>query len=299
MLAAPAHGVKVILTTRVAPREPAAAAARACSGGSTWTRGCRPRTPRRCCAARDPDGRLGLKDAPDALLAQARERTRGFPRALEAVAAILSADRNTTLPELLAETERLPENVVEALVGEAFNRLDPLAQQVMQALGDLPRAGAGGRGGLPAAALPAGDQQRPGAGPAGQHAVRPPRRRPLLPAPGRPRLRPAAHPGRRSPTTATPSRRRSPGTRCATAPPTTSRRPARPARRGEPSTTSPPSSPSSSCAARPATTTPPPQVLLDIDFDYLPALGPLPPRTSSCTTASTATSPTPGPTPPA
>ena len=67
-----------------------------------------------------------------------RERTRGYPRALEAVAAILSADRNTSLPELLAQTERLPENVVEALVGEAFQRLDALAQQVMQALAVYP-----------------------------------------------------------------------------------------------------------------------------------------------------------------
>ena len=84
--------------------------------------------------ARDPDGRLGLKTAPDDLLAQARQRTRGYPRALEALAAILAADRDTTLPELLAETAALPNNVVEVLVGQAFNRLDPLAQQVMQAL---------------------------------------------------------------------------------------------------------------------------------------------------------------------
>jgi tetratricopeptide (TPR) repeat protein len=50
----------------------------------------------------------------------------------------LSADRDTGLAELLAETERLPENVVEALVGEAFQRLDGLTQQVMQALAIFP-----------------------------------------------------------------------------------------------------------------------------------------------------------------
>ena len=38
------------------------------------------------------------------------------------------------MPELLAETRELPGNVVEVLVGEAFSRLDALAQQVMQAL---------------------------------------------------------------------------------------------------------------------------------------------------------------------
>ena len=82
--------------------------------------------------ARDPDGKLGIRDAPAELLAVARERTRGFPRALEALAAILSADRDTTLPELLEQTAALPGNVVQALVGQAFERLDPLAQQVMQ-----------------------------------------------------------------------------------------------------------------------------------------------------------------------
>lgn len=60
-----------------------------------------------------------LLTAPDALLARARDRTRGFPRALEALAAILAVDRDTTLPELLADTEQLPDNVVHALVGYA------------------------------------------------------------------------------------------------------------------------------------------------------------------------------------
>ncbi|MFM8174396.1 MAG: tetratricopeptide repeat protein, partial [Pirellulaceae bacterium] len=41
----------------------------------------------------------------------------------------------TTLLDVLRDTQRLlPENVVEVLVGEAFNRLDRPAQQVMQAL---------------------------------------------------------------------------------------------------------------------------------------------------------------------
>ena len=133
LLSAPAHGVKVILTTRVAPR------------GLLLVQPERQRRldldegldspfAEQVLRARDPDGRLGLKTAPDALLGQARQRTRGYPRALEALAAILAADRNTTLPELLAETSELPGNVVEVLVGEAFSRLDAAAQQVMQAL---------------------------------------------------------------------------------------------------------------------------------------------------------------------
>src|SRR6266567_3753005 len=133
LLSAPAHGVKVILTTRVAPRELLLV---------------RPERQRRLgldegldspyaeqvLRARDPAGRLGLKTAPGELLDQARRRTRGYPRALEALTAILAADRNTTLAELLAETGELPGNVVEILVGEAFSRLDASAQQVMQAL---------------------------------------------------------------------------------------------------------------------------------------------------------------------
>ena len=133
LLSAPAHGVKVILTTRMAPRglllvQPERQRRLDLDEGldSPYAE--------QVLRARDPDGRLGLKTAPDALLGQARQRTRGYPRALEALTAILAADRNTTLPELLAETRELPGNVVEALVGEAFSRLDGPAQQVMQAL---------------------------------------------------------------------------------------------------------------------------------------------------------------------
>ena len=133
LLAAPAHGVKVIMTTRVAPRalllfhpERQRTLGLDEGLGSPYAE--------KVLRARDPDGRLGLKTARDEPLNQARQRTRGYPRALEALAAILAADRDTTLPELLNQTAGLPENVVQVLVGEAFNRLDPLAQQVMQAL---------------------------------------------------------------------------------------------------------------------------------------------------------------------
>ncbi|MCE7859864.1 MAG: TIR domain-containing protein [Chloroflexi bacterium CFX2] len=80
----------------------------------------------------DKDGILGLKNADKDLLMRAHDHTRGFPKALEALFQILSSDRYTMLDELLAMP--LPENVVDALVGEAFNRLDTNAQKVMQAL---------------------------------------------------------------------------------------------------------------------------------------------------------------------
>jgi TIR domain len=133
VLSAPQHGVKVILTTRVAPGsllrvQPAH------QRRLNLDEGLGSPHAENILKAMDPDGTLGLKTAPAEDLAAARERTGGYPRALEALVAILNADRDTTLPELLAEAESLPGDVVEALVGEAFNRLDPLAQRVMQAL---------------------------------------------------------------------------------------------------------------------------------------------------------------------
>ena len=137
VLDSPEHGVKIIITTRVGPQQlqlTMPGRQRRCG----LDEGLPSPYAERVLRARDPDGTLGIRDAPAELLDLARSRTRGFPRALEALAAILSADRNTTLPELLHQTAVLPENVVEALVGEAFERLDPLARQVMQALAIYP-----------------------------------------------------------------------------------------------------------------------------------------------------------------
>jgi hypothetical protein len=133
VLTAPQHGVKLILTTRVAPGsllrvQPAR------QRRLTLDEGLGSPYAENILKKMDPDATLGLKTAPAELLAAARERTGGYPRALEALVAILNTDRDTSLPELLAETASLPGDVVQALVGEAFNRLDPLAQQVMQAL---------------------------------------------------------------------------------------------------------------------------------------------------------------------
>lgn len=127
-------GVKMILTTRIAPRplnlyEPGRQRILYLDEGleSPYAEN--------ILREMDADGKLGLKNAPDALLAQAREYTRGFPRALEALFAILAADRYTSLGEILARGKTsMPVNVIQALVGEAFHRLDGDAQKVMQAL---------------------------------------------------------------------------------------------------------------------------------------------------------------------
>jgi tetratricopeptide (TPR) repeat protein len=134
ILNAPQHGIKVILTTRVAPLD-LALVQPGRQARLDLDEGLASPYAENILREMDVDGKVGLESAPDAELDEARQRTRGNPRALEALFAILSADRNTTLPEILADAERLlPDNVVDALVGEAFNRLDPADQMVMQAL---------------------------------------------------------------------------------------------------------------------------------------------------------------------
>ena len=138
LLAAPQHSIKVIATSRLVPRElllrhPGRQQRVDLDAGLPAPEAIE------VLHSMDPAGALGLRDASPELLATACERTRGFPRALEALAAILAADRDTSLPGLLAAAEKvLPGQIVEVLVGEAFDRLDPLGRQVMQALAVYP-----------------------------------------------------------------------------------------------------------------------------------------------------------------
>ena len=138
MLTAPAHAVTVIATTRVTPTallkvEPARQRQLRLEEGLG--------SPDAQIVLRelDDDGHLGLRDAPDELLDGLRQHTRGFPRALEAVKAILDGDATLTPRDLLDRTRHLPEDqVVQVLVGEAYELLDAPAQQVMQALAVYP-----------------------------------------------------------------------------------------------------------------------------------------------------------------
>lgn len=127
------HMVNALITTRIAPRDLSK-----CEPGRQRVlildEGLPHPYAENVIRERDEDGKLGLKarKETDHLLQKARKKTRGFPRALEAFVAILASDRFTTLEELLDLP--LHEDVVEALVGEAFSRLDATAQKVMQAL---------------------------------------------------------------------------------------------------------------------------------------------------------------------
>lgn len=134
LLGLPHHTVKVILTTRLAPQS-LALFQPGRQRRLDLDEGLASPYAENILREMDADGKVGLKDAPQELLSKARERTRGYPRALEALFAILSADRDATLRDILKDTAGLlPENVVRELVGEAFNRLDKAAQKVMQAL---------------------------------------------------------------------------------------------------------------------------------------------------------------------
>jgi len=134
LLELPPHGVKIIITTRVAPGD-LALVQPSLQRRLDLNTGLDYPYAENILKAMDADGKVGLRNAPDELLAKARERTLGYPRALEHLFGILSADRDTSLQEILDNTEGLlPEKVVTVLVGEAFSRLDVTAQRVMQAL---------------------------------------------------------------------------------------------------------------------------------------------------------------------
>ena len=138
VLTAPAHAVTVIATTRVTPTallavEPAAQRQLRLEDGLDSP------DAENVLRELDDDGHLGLRDAPDQLLDGLREHTRGFPRALEAVKAILDGDPTLTPRDLLDRTRHLPKiQVVRALVGEAYDLLDAAGKQVMQALSVYP-----------------------------------------------------------------------------------------------------------------------------------------------------------------
>ena len=138
VLTAPEHAVTVIATTRVTPAgllkiEPARQHRLRLEDGLGSP------DAQTVLRALDGDGRLGLRDAPGELLDGLREHTRGFPRALEAVKAILDGDDTLTPGDLLDRTRHLPEDqVVQVLVGEAYELLDAPARQVMQALAVYP-----------------------------------------------------------------------------------------------------------------------------------------------------------------
>ena len=134
LLVAPAHGVKLICTTRSLPRP----LMRVQSERQTFIdliEGLQPPDAAELLKILDPSGALGLRNAEPDLLEEARRRTRGQPRALVALRRVLYVDDEKSLADLLEGTSGLlPDEVVDALIGEAFDRLERPSQLVMQAL---------------------------------------------------------------------------------------------------------------------------------------------------------------------
>jgi tetratricopeptide (TPR) repeat protein len=82
----------------------------------------------------DPQGALGLRDAPEDDLRRATRLTRGIPRALEILAGILHGDPTASLPKLLADERLFGKKVVERLVKAGYRRLGEDEQRIMEAL---------------------------------------------------------------------------------------------------------------------------------------------------------------------
>jgi tetratricopeptide (TPR) repeat protein len=131
ILLAPQHSIKVIITTRVPARD-IAIVEPIRNIPLHLDEGLKSPYAENILRAMDGDGHAGFRDASEQQVGKARELTRGFPRALESLFAIISVDRYTSIDELLSL--ELPDTVVESLVGEAFSRLDANSQKVMQAL---------------------------------------------------------------------------------------------------------------------------------------------------------------------
>ena len=88
----------------------------------------------------DADGKLGLRAAPDDLLAHVVDRIGSDPQAMRGLVALLTADYHATLADLLDELPSLPPAAMsEWLHDEAISRLDPGARQLVQALASYRR----------------------------------------------------------------------------------------------------------------------------------------------------------------
>jgi tetratricopeptide (TPR) repeat protein len=82
----------------------------------------------------DPQGKLGLRDAPQEDVQHTIRLTQGIPRALELVAGILDHDPTIDLPQLLADERLVGKEIVEQLVAEGYSRLKDEDRRVMEAL---------------------------------------------------------------------------------------------------------------------------------------------------------------------
>jgi|GEM_PF-1319889 len=132
----PRHSLKVIVTTRIVPSE-----ILSISPGRqmriSLTDGLSSPYAEMVLRKLDADGSVGLKNASDLTLHSVAKETRGFPRALEAFYSILAADPTREIEDVISDLRSAAfpaEKLTQALVGEAYSRLLPIDQKVMQVL---------------------------------------------------------------------------------------------------------------------------------------------------------------------
>ncbi|MCP4351157.1 MAG: DUF4062 domain-containing protein [Desulfobacterales bacterium] len=82
----------------------------------------------------DPQGEIGLKDAPESDLREVGELTGGIPRALEILAGILYADPDLTLSKMLANKNVFGDEVMNYLVAAGYEHLEEEAKKVVESL---------------------------------------------------------------------------------------------------------------------------------------------------------------------
>jgi tetratricopeptide (TPR) repeat protein len=82
----------------------------------------------------DPQGTLGLRDAPEDDLRRAAHCTQGIPRALEILAGLLCEDPTANLSRLLSDGSLFGEQVVEKLVASGYHCLGENERRVMEAM---------------------------------------------------------------------------------------------------------------------------------------------------------------------
>jgi DNA-binding winged helix-turn-helix (wHTH) protein/tetratricopeptide (TPR) repeat protein len=82
----------------------------------------------------DPDGAAKLRQTDATKLRILAELTGGYPRALEVIAGLLQSQPLLTVDKIIADTQKVQGSVQEVLVQQAFDRLSPDAQRVMQCI---------------------------------------------------------------------------------------------------------------------------------------------------------------------
>jgi tetratricopeptide (TPR) repeat protein len=135
------HPLKMVITTREVPQyfwEASPSRLKTIS----MAEGLRSPYAERVLRRLDADGSAGLKDASDAKLKDAVAACRGFPRALEALYSRMKGDPTADLDELVSDlllAHHAESKITWVLVGEAFSRLLPIDQRVMQAVATFGR----------------------------------------------------------------------------------------------------------------------------------------------------------------